>query len=75
MNDLALHIDYRVRDRGGVPGVDVTALNRQLQRMLHNHQGHYASPLDLIRGQRGRRAAAVESADTQRRQQDRRRST
>jgi hypothetical protein len=60
MNDLALHIDYRVCGR--LFGVDVTALNRQLQRMLHNHQGHYATPLDLIRDQLDRRAAAAEPA-------------
>lgn len=75
MNDLALHIDYRVGDRGGVRGVDVTALNRQLQRTLHSHQGHYASPLDLIRGQRHRRAAAVDPADAHHGPQDRRPGT
>lgn len=44
----------------------------QLQRTLHSHQGHYASPLDLIRGQRHRRAAAVDPAQAHHGPQDRR---
>ena len=48
MNDITLHVEYTLHRRGGVLDLDVIALNRQLQRTLHNHTGRYARPLDLI---------------------------
>ena len=48
MNEVALHIAYSVDRSGGLRGVDLFALNTQLQRTLHNHGGRYATPLDLV---------------------------
>ena len=49
MNEVAVHIDYWVYDRGGLLDVDVISLNRHLQRTLHSSGRDYARPLDLAR--------------------------
>lgn len=52
MNDIATHITYATWHAGGLAHIDPTELNRHLQRTLHNYQGTYRTPLDLIHSPR-----------------------
>jgi hypothetical protein len=48
MNDVAYHLDYMLDRYGNVLDVDVTTVNRQLQRTLHTHGRDYRHPIDLV---------------------------
>jgi hypothetical protein len=47
MNEMARFAEYAIADAGGLAGCDIAELNRQ-RRMLHNRDGRYARPLDLV---------------------------
>lgn len=49
MNEIAVHLDYMLYERGGVMDVDVIRVNRGLQRTLHGCGRDYARPIDLAR--------------------------
>jgi len=48
MNEMARFAEYAIADAGGLARCDVGELNREQRRMLHNRDGHYATPLDLV---------------------------
>jgi hypothetical protein len=48
MNDMALHIQHAVYDDGGLRRLDVAAVNHRLRRTLHQVDGRYVTPMDLI---------------------------
>lgn len=48
MNDTTLHARYRIDAMGGIDRSDTFFLNRDLRRALHNRDGHYVTPLDLV---------------------------
>lgn len=48
MNEMARFAEYAVADAGGLARCDVGELNRDQWRMLHNRDGRYATPLELI---------------------------
>ena len=52
MNDIATHITHATWHAGGLAHIDPTELNRHLQRTLHNYEGTYSTPLDLIHSPR-----------------------
>jgi hypothetical protein len=54
MNDMALHAGYEIADAGGLGACDIAVLNHRLRQTLHNHDGHYATPLDLVTARRER---------------------
>lgn len=58
MNDVASHISSAVHGQSNVREVDAVALNAQLQRTLHDHEGRYATPLDLVAEQASHAAVA-----------------
>lgn len=51
MAQTALLIDWMTAETG-LLGADFVDLNRQLRRDLHNYNGTYATPLELITGRR-----------------------
>lgn len=52
MNETAVRASWEIADSGGLQRTDIRLLNRNLRRDLHNYQGRYATPLDLITGRR-----------------------
>jgi hypothetical protein len=48
MNEMALHIQYAVYDDGGLQRLDVGGVNHRLRRTLHQIDGHYVTPMDLV---------------------------
>jgi hypothetical protein len=48
MNDAAVHVRYRIEAMGGIDRSDTAVLNRYLRRTLHNRDGNYVTPLDLV---------------------------
>lgn len=48
MNDTAVHARYRLDAMGGIDRSDTVFLNRFLRRALHNREGEYVTPLDLV---------------------------
>jgi hypothetical protein len=48
MNDAAFRARYRIEAMGGIDGSDTFFLNRFLRRALHNRDGEYVTPLDLV---------------------------
>jgi Domain of unknown function (DUF6933) len=48
MNDAAVHARYRIEAMGGIDRSDAVFLNRYLRRTLHNRDGDYVTPLDLV---------------------------
>lgn len=48
MNDTAVHARYRIEAMGGIDHADVEFLNRFLRRSLHNQEGEYVTPLELV---------------------------
>ncbi len=48
MNDLAMHAEHEIAQAGGLGRCDIEALNFRLRRTLHNHDGIYANPLELV---------------------------
>ena len=48
MNDAAVHVRYRIEAMGGIDRSDTLFLNRYLRRTLHNRDGIYLTPLDLL---------------------------
>jgi hypothetical protein len=49
LNQNALRIEYALDRPGGLAGLDVADLNRELQRTLHGQGVECAKPLDLVR--------------------------
>ena len=48
MNEMALFTEYAITDAGGLARSDVGELNREQRRMLHDRDGRYATPLELV---------------------------
>jgi hypothetical protein len=48
MNEMALHLRYQIAVEGGLDACDVRVLNHSQRRTLHNRDGVYAEPLDLV---------------------------
>ncbi len=48
MNEMARFAEYAIADAGGLARCDIEELNREQRRMLHNRDGRYATPLELI---------------------------
>ena len=48
MNEMARFAGYAIADAGGLARSDITELNREERRMLHNRNRRYATPLELI---------------------------
>jgi hypothetical protein len=48
MHEMARFAEYAVADAGGLGRCNIEELNREQRRILHNRDGRYASPLDLI---------------------------
>jgi hypothetical protein len=48
MNDTAFHARYQVETGGGIGQTHDVLLNRFLRRALHNREGEYVTPLDLV---------------------------
>lgn len=48
MNEMARFAEYAIADAGGLARCDIEELNREQRRMLHNRDGRYATPLDLV---------------------------
>jgi hypothetical protein len=53
MNEMAMQAECAVADSGSLSACDIHALNRWLRRDLHNFDGRYVTPLELIAGHRG----------------------
>lgn len=53
MNDTAFHARYRIEASGGIRQTDDVSLNRFLRRALHNREGEYVTPLDLVARRHG----------------------
>ena len=47
MNEMAVHLRYQVADAGGLSHGDISTLNRDLRRTLHN-RGGYLYPIELV---------------------------
>ena len=52
MNEMAHHAEWEAYESGGLGACDIEALNRNLRRDLHNYNGRYATPLELVTGRR-----------------------
>jgi len=50
MNDMAVHLRYQIESEGGLHQCDVDVINYRQRRTLHNRDGVYAGPLDLVAG-------------------------
>jgi hypothetical protein len=48
MNEMALHLRYQIELEGGVDACDTRLLNHRQRRTLHNRDGVYAEPIDLV---------------------------
>jgi hypothetical protein len=48
MNEMAGFAEYVIADAGGLARCDIEELNLEQRRMLHNRDGRYATPLELI---------------------------
>jgi len=48
MNEMALWADYAIAGAGGLARCDTAEINRKLRRMLHNRDGAYVRPLELV---------------------------
>ncbi|WP_375479684.1 DUF6933 domain-containing protein [uncultured Jatrophihabitans sp.] len=49
MNEMAWFAECAIADAGGLGRCDIAELNCEQRRMLHNRDGRYATPLDLVR--------------------------
>ncbi len=49
MNEVAWFAECAIVYAGGLGRFDIAELNREQRRMLHNRNGCYATPLDLVR--------------------------
>lgn len=49
MNEMARFAEYAIADAGGLVRCDVEELNREQRRMLHNRDGDYVRPIELVR--------------------------
>jgi hypothetical protein len=47
MNEIAIHLRYKLADAGGLSHCDINALNHKLRRTLHN-RGGYVYPIELV---------------------------
>ncbi|WP_375502139.1 DUF6933 domain-containing protein [uncultured Jatrophihabitans sp.] len=48
MNEMAWFAECAIADAGGLARCDIAELNREQRRMLHNRDGRYVRPLDLV---------------------------
>ncbi len=48
MNEMAFHLRYQIEVDGGLDVCDIRALNHRQRRTLHNRDGVYLEPLDLV---------------------------
>jgi hypothetical protein len=58
MNEMARFAEYAIADAGGLARCDVGELSREQRQMLHNRDGRYAAPLELV-SERPRRGWAM----------------
>jgi hypothetical protein len=54
MNEIARFAEHAIADAGGLARCDVGELNREQRQMLHNRDGRYAAPLELVSERRRR---------------------
>ncbi len=47
-NEMAWSVECAIADAGGLARCDIADLNREQRRMLHNRNGRYIRPLDLV---------------------------
>jgi hypothetical protein len=52
MTETAFRADIEISHAGGLPAADIAEVNRHLRHDLHNYDGRYATPLELITGRR-----------------------
>jgi hypothetical protein len=48
MNEMARLAEYAIADAGGLARCDIDELNREQRRRLHNRDGRYAIPFELV---------------------------
>jgi hypothetical protein len=48
MNEMAFHLRYQIDYDGGLDACDTRSLNHRQRRTLHNRDGVYSEPLDLV---------------------------
>lgn len=48
MNEMARFAEYAIEDARGLSRCDIAELNREQRNMLHNRDGRYVRPLDLV---------------------------
>jgi hypothetical protein len=48
VNEMARFAEFAIADAGGLARCDIDELNREQRRTLHNRDGRYATPLDLV---------------------------
>jgi hypothetical protein len=52
MTETAFRAEVEISHTGGLSTTDIAAVNHNLRRDLHNYNGRYATPLELITGRR-----------------------
>lgn len=52
MNETAFRAEVEISHPGGLTATDIAAVNHSLRRDLHNYDGRYATPLELLTGRR-----------------------
>jgi hypothetical protein len=48
MNEMARFAEYAIADAGGLARCGIEELNREQRRPLHNRDGRYVIPFDLV---------------------------
>ena len=51
VNEMARFAEYDIADAGGLARCDIDELNRHQRRMLHNRNGDYVRPIELVTAQ------------------------
>ena len=49
MNQITYHLEWLVRDSGGVMDVDTITITRRLQRGIHRNGNDFIRPIDRAR--------------------------
>lgn len=52
MNETAFRAEVEISHTGGLSTADIAAVNHGLRHDLHNYNGRYATPLEMITGRR-----------------------
>lgn len=67
MNEMAFHVRHQIELEGGLDLCDIRVLNHGQRRTLHNRDGVYAKPLDLVAHLRGPLASSAAAGSRPRR--------